>query len=275
VGRLDDRVAFITGAARGQGRSHALRLSQEGAGIVAVDVCKQIDSVPYPLASPADLDETVRLVRAAGGRIAAFEADVRDAEAVAAAAHDGARQVGPIDIVIANAGIGIVPVPGVQPDQAREFRDIVEVNLFGTWNTVQAAAPGMIERGKGGSIVLTSSTQGLSGRGGNGSAGNAAYAASKHGIVGLMRTCANWLAPHMIRVNSIHPTGVDTPMINNEATALWFRNHTGAEAIVTNLMPVTMVSPMDISNAVAWLASDEARFVTGVALPVDAGFLAK
>jgi SDR family mycofactocin-dependent oxidoreductase len=275
MGRLAGRVAFITGAARGQGRSHAVRLAQDGADIIAVDICEQIDTVPYPLSTWADLEETAGLVKAAGRRIISIRADVRNASALGNAVLEGTAQVGPVDIVIANAGIGIVPLPDVEPDEAREFRDIVEVNLFGAWNTVHAAAPGMIERGKGGSIVLTSSTQGLSGRGGNGSAANAAYAASKHGIVGLMRTCANWLAPHMIRVNSIHPTGVDTPMINNAATARWMTENAGAQAIVTNLMPVDMVSPDDISNAVAWLVSDEARFVTGVTLPVDAGFTAK
>ena len=191
AGRLDGKVALITGAARGQGRSHAVRLAQDGADVIAVDICRQIDSVAYPLATPADLARTVSEVEDLGRRIVAAEADVRDAAAMRAAVASGVARLGSVDIVVANAGIGMMS-PGASEEQA--FRDQIEVNLFGVWNTVQAAAPVMIEQGRGGAIVLTGSTLGLVGRGGNGRGGSDGYCASKHAIVGLGRTWAHWLA---------------------------------------------------------------------------------
>jgi len=267
------QVALITGAARGQGRAHAVRLAAEGADIVGVDICRQLPTVPYPMATTDDLEETARLVRKHGRRIVIREVDVRDAAALEEVAVSTASEMGPIGIVIANAGIC---APGSEDGSRQErmarFRDIIDVNLVGIWNTVQATAPAMIEAGRGGSIVLTSSTQGLSGRGGDGSAAISAYAASKHGVVGLMRSFATWLASYMIRVNSVHPTGVATPMIENDFIRDWATTHPGGSEQSRNLMPVDMVEDVDISNAVAWLVSDEARYVTGVTLPVDAGF---
>ena len=272
MGKLDGKVAFITGAARGQGRSHALRLAQEGANIIAVDLCGQIDTVPYPMSTPDDLKETVAGVEALDRRIVALQADVRDPAALAAAAQTGIAELGAIDIILANAGIA--PQGGAS-DEFQTFRDVVEVNMFGVYNAVKAGVPSMIEKGQGGAIVLTSSTQGLSGAGGDGTGATSGYAASKHGVVGLMRTFTNWLAPYSIRVNTVHPTGVNTPMIVNEAMQRYLSANPGMGDALKNLLPVDMVQPIDISNAIAWLVSDEARYVTGVTLPVDAGFTAK
>jgi SDR family mycofactocin-dependent oxidoreductase len=270
---LDGKVAFITGAARGQGRSHALRLAAAGAKIVAIDLDGRIDSIPYPLGSKDDLVETADRVRALGGEILTETADVRDAAALQAVVGRGIEEFGGIDIVVANAGV--IGAGKTDPRDEQLFRDIVEVNLFGAWNTVAAAAPPMIAAGRGGSIILISSTQGLTGRGGDGSAGSAAYAASKHGVVGLMRSFANAYAEHKIRVNTVHPTGVATPMIMNEFMSHYMAENPNAARMGENLLPVPVVRVEDVSAAVAWLASDESRYVTGVALPVDAGFTVK
>ncbi|MFR9805482.1 mycofactocin-coupled SDR family oxidoreductase [Pseudonocardia sp. RS010] len=273
TGTLEGKVAVITGAARGQGRSHAVRLAEEGADIVAVDICRQIDSVPYPLATEEDLAETAAEVEKLDRRIVARQADVRDAAAVTEAIGDGIAELGRVDIVLANAGIA--PHSAREDDPLAAFDDTVATNLAGVRHTVQAAAPRMIEQGEGGSIVVTSSTQGLSGRGGNGSGAMEGYVAAKHGVVGLMRTWANWLAPHRIRVNSVHPTGVHTPMIDNDAMQEFLGQSPEVGAALTNLLDVEAVEPIDISNAIAWLVSDQARYVTGVTLPVDAGFMVK
>ncbi|KHO21626.1 mycofactocin-coupled SDR family oxidoreductase [Mycolicibacterium setense] len=268
---LAGKVAFITGAARGQGRAEALRLAADGADIIAIDLCDQIESVPYPLATPDDLAATVKLVEDAGGRIVALRADVRDEEALRAALQAGVDQLGRLDIVVANAGIA--PMQS-GPDG---WRDVIDVNLTGVHHTVEAAIPLMVEQGDGGSIVLISSAAGLIGVGG-GDRGSLGYTAAKHGVVGLMRAYANFLAPHSIRVNSIHPTGVDTPMINNEFTRDWLRHiseELNAPTDFGNALPVQVVQAEDIANAVAWLVSDQARYVTGVTLPVDAGIVNK
>ncbi|MGW6898953.1 mycofactocin-coupled SDR family oxidoreductase [Streptomyces sp. NPDC054919] len=273
AGRFDAKVAFITGAARGQGRSHAIRLAEQGADIIAVDICQQIGTVNYAMSTPADLAQTVKDVEALGRRIVAAEADVRDLAALRKVAADGAAQLGSIDIVLANAGIS--GVTGFVGEDPAAFRDAVDVNLTGTWNTVQAAAGHMIGQGRGGAIVLTSSTLGLSGRGGDGSGGYDGYVASKHGVVGLMRTFANWLAPHNIRVNTVHPTGVNTPMVDNPEVSAYLDTHPEIGRQLANLLPVPNVEALDITNAVAWLVSDEARYVTGVTLSVDAGLAVK
>lgn len=268
---LAGKVAFITGAARGQGRAEALRLAADGADIIAIDLCDQIESVPYPLATPDDLAATVKLVEDAGGRIVASQADVRDEEALRAALQAGVDQLGRLDIVVANAGIA--PMQS-GPDG---WRDVIDVNLTGVHHTVEAAIPLMVEQGDGGSIVLISSAAGLIGVGG-GDRGSLGYTAAKHGVVGLMRAYANFLAPQSIRVNSIHPTGVDTPMINNEFTRDWLRHiseELNAPTDFGNALPVQVVQAEDIANAVAWLVSDQARYVTGVTLPVDAGIVNK
>ncbi|MCV7425801.1 mycofactocin-coupled SDR family oxidoreductase [Mycobacterium montefiorense] len=273
MGMLDGKVALITGAARGQGRSHAIRLAEEGADIVAVDLCDQIDSVPYPLATTEDLDQTIKAVEAQGRRIAARTADVRDAAQMNRVVADATELLGPIDIIVANAGIA---APGEKVfDPSQIFRDIVDVNLIGVWNTVMAAVPSMRAAGKGGSIVLVSSTQGLKGVGADGTAGSCAYTATKHGVVGLMRNFTHWLANDNIRVNTIHPTGVETPMIMNDAVGAWVADNPEVTVAVTNLLPVSMIAPEDVSDAVLWLVSDHAKYVAGVALPVDAGFSAK
>ena len=268
---LAGKVAFITGAARGQGRAEALRLAADGADIIAIDLCEQIESVPYPLATPDDLAATVKLVEEAGGRIVAAQADVRDERALQAALQTGVDRFGRLDIVVANAGIAPMQSgPG-------GWRDVVDVNLTGVHHTVEAAIPIMVAQGDGGSIVLISSAAGLIGVGG-GDRGSLGYTAAKHGVVGLMRAYANFLAPHSIRVNTIHPTGVDTPMINNEFTRGWLKHiaeELNAPTDFANALPVQVVQAEDIANAVAWLVSDQARYVTGVTLPVDAGIVNK
>ncbi|HEV2538021.1 MAG TPA: mycofactocin-coupled SDR family oxidoreductase [Streptosporangiaceae bacterium] len=277
AGRVADKVAFITGAARGQGRSHALRLAQEGADIIAIDLCGQIGTVPYPMATEADLAETVKEVEALDRRIVATQADVRDYGAVKAALDDGVAQLGRLDIVSANAGIfGFSTLENMDETT---WQDMIDVNLTGVWHAAKAAIPHLRAAG-GGSIILTSSTAGLKAIPNTGH-----YNAAKHGVVGLMRTLAAELAPDRIRVNSVHPTAVDTDMIQNAATYELFapdlpeaertREVLAPRFGQLNLLPIPWVEAVDISNAVLFLASDEARYVTGVTLPVDAGLLIK
>jgi len=264
AGRVAGKVAFITGAARGQGRSHAIRLAEEGADIIAVDICRDYGTVPYPMATPDDLAETVKTVEALDRRIVATQADVRDSGALKAAVDDGVAQLGRLDIVSANAGICTVqPWDEVTP---AVWQDTLDTNLTGVWNTMVVSVPHLIAAG-GGSIICTSSTAGIKGL-----PYLAPYVAAKHGVVGIARTMANELASHKIRVNTVHPTGVDTPM----GTGLG-----GLEALIgrdpnlgpiyMNTLPVEIVDPRDISNAVLFLASDEARYVTGLEFTVDAG----
>jgi SDR family mycofactocin-dependent oxidoreductase len=277
AGRVAGKVAFITGAARGQGRSHALRLAQEGADIIAVDLCGQIGTVPYPMASEADLAETVKEIEALDRRIVATQADVRDYAAVKAAVEDGVAQLGRLDIVAANAGIFSFGSLAELDDTT--WQDMIDVNLTGVWHAAKATIPHLRASG-GGSIILTSSTAGLMAIPHIGH-----YTSAKHGVVGLMRTLALELAPDMIRVNSVHPTAVDTDMIQNSATYELFasdlpvaertREVVGARFAELNALPIPWVEAVDISNAVLWLASDEARYVTGVTLPIDAGSLVK
>jgi SDR family mycofactocin-dependent oxidoreductase len=264
-----NHIAVITGAARGQGRSHAVALAATGVDIIAIDRCADIDSIPYPLATPADLEETAALVREAGGRIETVVADVRNLADLQAGIDRGIDAFGDVDIVIANAGV--VGMGLTDPADDQVYRDIVDTNLVGVWHTIAATAPSMIRRGTGGSMVLISSMQGLIGRGGDGSAATFAYAASKHGVVGLMRSAANAYAQHNIRVNSIHPTGVATPMIFNEHMARMYEANPEGSAMAGNLLPVPFVEPSDVTNAVLYLISDGARYVTGTTLPIDAG----
>lgn len=275
MGRVTGKVAFITGAARGQGRAHAVRLAEEGADIIAVDLCAQIEGVPYPLATAADLEETVKEVEALDRRIIARVADVRDLDQLTAAVTEGVAELGRLDIVCANAGItGSYAQSTDIAQRVAQFDLVADVNLTGVFRTVEATKQALIDSGDGGSIILTSSLAGLRALPAGGG-----YTASKHGLVGMMRAYAHELAPHMIRVNSIHPTNVATPMILNEATARAFRpdlENPGEEDMkealsFLNLLPIPYVEARDMSNAVLWLASDEARYVTGVTLPVDAG----
>ena len=276
AGRVEGKVAFVTGAARGQGRSHAIRLAQEGADIIAVDLAGPVESVTaYPGATEADLAETVNEVEALDRRIIATKADVRDSAALKAALDEGVAQLGKLDIVCANAGIYQIH-PALELDDAG-WQETIDINLTGVWNSVKVALPHLVAN-QGGSIILTSSTAGLKGL-----ANSVHYNAAKHGVVGIMRTIGNEFGAQNIRVNSIHPTAVNTTMIQNPQVWGLFDpdnpNPTkeSAEAAfkTINVLPIPWVEPVDISNAVLWLASDEARYVTGVTLPVDAGFMIK
>jgi (+)-trans-carveol dehydrogenase len=272
-GRVEGKVAFITGAARGQGRAHAVRLAQEGADIIAVDICKQIDSVQIPLSTPEDLAETADLVKGHNRRIYTAEVDVRDYDALKAAVDAGVEQMGRLDIIVANAGIGN---GGATLDKTSEgdWTDMIDVNLGGVWKSVKAGVPHILKGGRGGSIILTSSVGGLKAYPHTGH-----YVAAKHGVVGLMRTFAVELGAQNIRVNSVHPTNVNTPLFMNDGTMKLFRpdlENPGPDdmKVVGQLMhtlPIGWVEPEDIANAVLFLASDEARYITGVTLPVDGG----
>jgi SDR family mycofactocin-dependent oxidoreductase len=275
MGSLDGKVAFITGAARGQGRSHAVRLAAEGADVIGIDVCAEIASNGYPMASREELDETVALVEAEGGKMVAAVADVRDFAALDAALRAGVEHFGRLDIVCANAGIASMAFRELTIEEDLEqWSSVLDVNLTGAFHTAKAAIPHLIAGERGGSIVFTSSTAGLRGFGGFGG-GGLAYAASKHGVVGLMRTLANACAPHSIRVNSVHPTGVNTMMAVNPAMASFLENYPGGGPHLQNPMPVSLLEPEDVSAAIAYLVSDEAKYVTGVTFPVDAGFCNK
>jgi SDR family mycofactocin-dependent oxidoreductase len=276
MGRVEGKTAFITGAARGQGRSHAIRLAEEGADIIAIDICDQIESVPFPMSRPEDLAETVALVEALDRRIVAGQADVRDFDAVRRVVDEGVAAFGRLDIVSANAGIYSHGLLADLEEQA--WQDMIDVNLTGVWHACKAAIPHMVAGGRGGSMILTSSTVGI-----RAIANLGHYGAAKHGVVGLMRTLALELAPEMIRVNSIHPTSVDTDMIHNPSLYSLLMpdvEHPTREMSAPifqslNALPVAWVEPRDISNAVLFLASDEARYITGVALPVDCGSIIK
>jgi SDR family mycofactocin-dependent oxidoreductase len=278
-GRVEGKVAFITGAARGQGRSHAVRLAEEGADIIAIDLCEQVEATAgiYPGATSADLEETVALVEATDRRIVALEADVRDLDELQAAFDRGRAELGRIDIVCANAGIFAFGRPAHLVEEA-EWQQIVDINQTGVWHTCKVAIPAMIDQGDGGSIVLISSTAGL-----KGAPFILPYGASKHAVVGMMRTLALELGPHRIRVNTIHPGTVATGMILNDAAYKLMvpgeerptkeQAREVFEAI--NTLPVPWVEPADISNALLFLVSDEARYVTGNELKVDAGYTVK
>lgn len=272
MGRLDDKVALVTGAARGQGRSHALRLAEEGADIVAVDICGPVSTAPYALGEPGDLEETAKLVEQLGRRIIYRQGDTRDLEGLQSLVADAVTEFGGIDIVIANAGIASFGQSWELTEE--QWQEVLDVNLTGVWKTTKAAIPSMIERGQDGSIVLTSSVAGSAAY-----ANLAHYTAAKHGVVGLMPTLAVELAPHNIRVNSVHPTMVNTPMINNDAIySLFFpqaeilsQEEAAAGFIHMNGLRVPWVEPIDVSNAVLYLVYDDARYVTGTTHVLDAG----
>lgn len=275
AGRLEGKVAFITGAARSQGRSHAVRLAQEGADIIAVDFLEEVPGAPYPAATLQDLDETVRQVEALDRRIVATKADVRDFDAVKKAVDEGVAEWGRLDIVSANAGIGATQMAQTHELDEDKWHNMLDTNLTGVWHTAKAAISHIKSGGQGGSIILTSSEAGLRTYQNIGH-----YVSAKHGVVGLMRTMALELAPESIRVNSIHPTQVNTTMIQNQETYDLFTGKEGAteqefaEASGAMIpMPIPWVESLDISNAVLFLASDESRYITGVPLPVDGGQL--
>jgi SDR family mycofactocin-dependent oxidoreductase len=278
AGRVEGKVAFITGAARGQGRSHAVRLAKEGADIIAIDICGPVSSnTKIEPATPEDLAETAGVVKQLNRRIITAEVDVRDYDAVKAAVDSGVEQLGRLDIICANAGIGNGGHT-LHRTSETDWTDMIDVNLSGVWKTVKAAVPHLISQGQGGSIILTSSVGGLKAYPHTGH-----YIAAKHGVVGLMRTFAVELGEYSIRVNSVHPTNVNTPMFMNEGTMKLFRpdlenpvpDDLAVAARFMHVLPVGWVEPVDISNAVLFLASDESRYVTGVTMTIDAGSMLK
>jgi (+)-trans-carveol dehydrogenase len=278
MGLVEGKVALVTGAGRGQGRSHALRLAAEGADVIAVDLAaNSVETISYALASEEDLDSTVEEVRALGRRAVKAVADVRSLSELQQAADAGRSELGKIDIVCANAGIGSWAVAWEMTEQ--QWKDMIDINLTGVFNTVRATLPSMVERGQGGSVVLTSSTAGL-----RAYANTAHYTAAKHGVIGLMKVLAQEAGPHRIRVNAVCPTTVRTPLVINDATFELFAPHleNPTEDDVRepfeslNILPgVAWVEPSDVSDAVLFLCSDAAKFITGVALPIDAGNIVK
>jgi SDR family mycofactocin-dependent oxidoreductase len=276
MGKFDRKVVFITGAARGQGRSHAVRFAEEGADVIAVDVCRQLEHVEYAMSTPEDLEETALLVEKAGRRIVARIADVRDRAEMQGVVDEGMSTFGRLDFVLANAGV--MPLTLGVADHLDAWTVAVDVMLTGVFHTIEVAIPPMVDAGNGGSIVITSSTAGLKGLAstrGLATPGFLGYSAAKHGVVGLMRCYANALAPHSIRVNTVHPTGTRTPMCVNEQFESWATVHQEIFEHIRNALPVDITEPEDISNAMAWLCSDEARYVTGTTLPVDAGMIVR
>lgn len=273
MGKFDGKVAFVTGIARGQGRSHALQFASEGADIIGLDLAAQIDSVPFPLATPADLEETTRQIEALGRRAYTRIADVRDYDSVADTLAAGVAHLGRLDIVSANAGI--FSAGRIEQISEQSWRDMIDVNLTGVWHTAKAAIPYLRANG-GGVIVITGSTSALKGFENIGH-----YVAAKHGLTGLMRTLALELGPDRIRVNLVHPTSVNTDMVHNDMNySLWAPDLTpeqreldvmSARFTTASALPTPWVEPIDISHAVLFLASDEARYITGSMLSVDAG----
>jgi SDR family mycofactocin-dependent oxidoreductase len=274
--RLSGKVAFITGGARGQGRSHAVRMAEEGADIITLDLCQQIDTVSYPMATPEDLDETVRLVEKTGRRILAREADVRDFDAVESVLNEGVMSFGHVDYVVANAGI--FPAFGAEGRGRLAFYDAVDIMLSGVFHTCEAAIPSMIERGDGGAIIIISSSAGLKALAATREAavpGILGYTAAKHGVVGLMRSYANALGSHHIRCNTVHTSGVNSPMVVNEAFRRFVEDNPDGLADSANPLQVGLLDARDVSNVIVFLCSQEGQYITGVTLPVDAGLTSK
>ena len=264
MGKLDGKVVFITGAGRGQGRAHAVRLAEEGADVIATDICANVDSIGYPMATTEDLDETARLVKDRGRRVVTAIADVRSREQLEAAANLGAQELGGIDIVCANAGVCNMS-PWDETTDAL-WHDQVDVILTGTWFTLKATVPHLLARG-GGSVIITASVAGT-----RGNPYLAPYGAAKHGVIGLAKTMANELGMHNIRVNCISPNGVNTGLLQGLGgfEELMAKDPHFAP-LFTNALPVEVVEPEDISEAVLWFASDAGRFTTGHNLHIDMG----
>lgn len=262
MGRVSGKRVLITGAARGMGRSHAARLAEEGADVILVDICESLPAVEYPLATRADLDETARLVTDLGRQALSYVVDVRDGEALSAAVAEGVEKLGGLDASVANAGV--LTAGTWDTTTAEQWRTVVDVNLIGTWNTCAAALPHLVERG--GSLINVSSVAGI-----KGSPLHTPYTASKHGVVGLSRALANELAAVNVRVNTVHPTGVATGLRPESLHALIHETRQDLGPIFQNALPIQMTDALDISNAVLFLISDEARHVTGLEFKVDAG----
>ena len=248
-----------------------MRLAEEGADIIAIDICRQIDTVTYKMPSAEDLAETAAQVEKLGRRAVTFEADVRDRQALTDAVAAGVKQFGRLDIVLANAGIMFHGLGEGRDDEA--YRDAIDVMLIGVWNIIQATRQILIDQGTGGSIVITSSTQGLRGSISGTNGGFFGYASAKHGVVGLMRMMANFLGPHSIRVNSVHPSACDTPMLDGWREASATVEHPHLLLGQHPALPVPLIEPIDVSNAIIYLVSDAGRYVTGTTMQVDAGTL--
>jgi SDR family mycofactocin-dependent oxidoreductase len=276
MGVLEGKVAFVTGAARGQGRSHAIRLAEEGADIITIDLCAQPETVSVPGSTKEDLEETVRQVEALDRRIVAEVGDIRDLGRMTEVVEKGIAEFGRLDIVLGNAAIWSVgeTEPETPEERYAVWRETVDVNLTGQWVVMEATVPKLVEQNEGGAIVLTSSTAGLKSMSID-SLGQTAYTAAKHGVIGLMRNYAVELAKYSIRVNCVAPTSVETPMIQNPVTEKYLAQHPELGDLMSNLLPVPAVEPRDISNGILYLVSDAGRYVTGTTLPVDAGFLVK
>ena len=266
----DRRVAFVTGAARGIGQALCVRLSEAGIDIVGVDVGRQLAGVDYPMPTSQGLEQSRDLVNDAGGRMVAVQADVRDAGQLRSALDAGLGHFGRLDIVLPNAAIA--PLMGTYDDPEKVWQEVIDVNLTGAWNTVRVTVPAIVEGGRGGCVVFTNSLAGLRGLGAGTTAFNA-YTASKHGLAGLAKTLARELGPHGIRVNSVHPGAVNTPMLVNDAMTGFMTDPANADyaTLVHPALPVEIIEPRDVAEAVLWLTSDAARHITGVSLPVDAG----
>ena len=275
-GLFEGKVAFITGAARGQGRAHAVRFAEEGADIIAVDICQQIDTVAYPMSCREDLDETVTLVEKPGRRIVAEQADVRDPGRLRSVLATAVTEIGRVDFVLANAGVA--PGAGLDVPTVSAYLTAIDVMLNGVYYTIEAALPHLLEHGDGGAIVITSSAAGLKSLGRDFATRNpglAGYTAAKHGVVGLMRYFATTLAEKNIRVNSVHPTGVATPMIENDAVQAFAEQQPSFAQAFVNLLPVPAIDPEDVADAMVYLCAKSGRYITGVTLPIDAGILLK
>ena len=276
-GRVRGQVAVVTGAARGQGRAHSLRLAEEGADLVLLDAAHTIETIDYVMPTVGDLEAVAEEVRDLGRRAVVVQADVRDSETVSTGIRDAAEELGRLDILVANAGVLGAAKPSWELS-LEEWSTVVDINLTGVWTCIRAGLPPMMAAGNGGSVILVSSIAGL-----RGVPNVANYAAAKHGLVGLAGSVANEVAEHGIRVNTIHPTNVRTPMIDNPTSAKIFRPDLesptlddGTEVLQRiNLLPTPWIDPEDVSAAVLWLASAESRYVTGAAIPVDAGMLCK
>lgn len=276
MGQLDGQVAFISGLARGQGRSHALTLAREGADIIGFDLCGDIASTTYPGTTPADLDETERLIKETGRRVVVSQADVRDYAQVEAAFQRGLEQLGRVDIIIPNAGICAGGKTWEITTDA--WRETLDINLTGAWHVVKAAVPTLISQNQGGSVVFIGSTEAL-----KGAENMSSYAASKHGITGLMTCLARELGQYNIRVNSVNPTCVDTNMIQNPYVWGLFapemdnptRDDVEDRFAGTHILPVPWMEPIDVSRSILYLVGESGRYITASTLTIDAGFIVK
>ncbi len=275
-GPLEGRVAFITGAARGQGRAHAIRLASDGADIIAIDICGPVsDTITYPLATAEELAETVRAVESTGRKVLAREVDIRDLAALQQVVSDGVEQFGRLDILVANAGV--LSWGRLWEMSEEQWDTVIDVNLNGTWRTIRAAVPAMIEAGNGGSIIIVSSSAGLKATPGNGH-----YSASKHGLVALTNALALEVGEFGIRVNSIHPYSIDTPMVERKAMMAVFAKH---PSYLHSFAPMPLhpvnhegkkglkefMAPEEVSDVVAWLAGDGSASLSGSQIAVDRG----